>query len=218
MFEKQSAWTNENLSISTATKLVSHSSFQLMSYETAGELTTVDGRIVGRSRLALHRRKLNRRAMGAWEIFEELDSHSDAAMQVGEALLHDYPFDLEHYFNGSGLLVAEHIEIEPEFRGGSLWRQLYFATLGAAIKPLRKKPVEYFFKAFPLAFVGNVMDENCGEFEKALRSLKLMYSIHLGAKQRELSPEFGCFMRAAVPEGLLDRISATRSANTEQLA
>lgn len=173
----------------------------LMAINTTGSLISAAGEAIGNCRFIVYRKKRNRPQLDADEIFSELDALSHSAMQIGEALMDTYEFELVYNFNTSCLLVADRVFVEPEYRGASLWKALYFATMEEALRPLKNVPDEYFFKAFPLEYEGNVTEENRSEFQEAERNLKVMYSIHLNAKKL-CTEGSGCFMRAPVPSHL----------------
>lgn len=174
---------------------------QLMAHETEGVMTAEDGRRVGTCTFLTYRRKLNGPSLDTESIYFELDEFSDSAVQVVDALVAWNQYELEYYFNESCVLVAERVEIDPAYRGDAKWKHLYFQTMaGALAGQRRRRPDQFFFKVFPLEFERKVTDENRSGFEVALRSLKLLYSIHLGARSLDLPSEYGCFMRAPVPE------------------
>lgn len=177
---------------------------QLMAHVTEGLLTAGDGRLAGKCSFLTYRRKLNRSWQDSESIYWEMDAISNSAHELADALVTWDEYEFECYFNESCILVAERVEVDPAYRGDGKWKELYFATMAAALAGQQSRvPDQFFFKVFPLEFESNVTDGNRSDFEVALRSLKLLYTIHLGARSLDLPPEYGCFMRAPVPPHLL---------------
>lgn len=156
----------------------------LMAFCTTGNLVSENEETIGKCCFFVLRKKRNQPQMSAEEITDQLDAISQSVMEIGEVLLSEDEFSLEYYFNTSCLLIADRIWIEAGHRGSNLWKTLYFLTMEEALRPLRKTPEEFFFKAFPLAFENKVTDENRLEFTKARRDLTILYAIHLNAKRR----------------------------------
>ncbi|WP_374481282.1 hypothetical protein [Zoogloea sp.] len=131
-----------------------------------------------------------------------MDSIDAQTFDIFDALAEADCFGLESYFNETCLLVAQRIEITPAARGKGAWKALYFATMQKALEAQRRPPVEFFFKAFPLEYEGNVTEKNAAEFAAAQRALKLLYSVQLGAVSLDLPASFDCYMRAPVPDAV----------------
>lgn len=174
----------------------------LMAFVTDGKLVSSEGALVGECRFIVYRRKRNRSWMTTRDICYAMDDLSSRALQVGEAIWTYDECELEYFFNLSCLLVAERVEISPQFRGAGAWKALYFATMEKALEPLKHTPSKFFFKVFPLEFEGKVTEENLTKFAKAERGLRVLYAVHLNAKKLDLPENFGCFMRASVPDYL----------------
>lgn len=132
-----------------------------------------------------------------------MDSIDQQTRDIFEAIAEADALDLEHYFNNSCLLVAQRIEVESSARGQGAWKALYFATMRKALEASRRRPEEFFFKVFPLEHEGNVTEDNSAQFSEALRALRLLYAVQLGATSIELPASFGCYMRAPVPDQVL---------------
>lgn len=173
-----------------------------LAFDTTGTMKTAEGRIVGTCCFTVYRRKFNRRWLDCDEILSALD-HRAATGQIGQALAYHDEYALEVDFNVGGLLIADRIHIEHEFRGRSDWKRLYFATMAEALSSLKRKPEEYYFKVFPLPFEGCCTPENRREFESARRDLRLLYAIHLSATCMQSPHLNGLFMKAPVPTNLL---------------
>ena len=188
--------------IELSTVRASYSDVGIMLFITSGKLTRHSGEEIGQCQFDLYRRKRNRSWMDFEDIYYWMDVISGSGQRMAQALGEDGWIEAEYNFNTSALLVAERIHIEPSARGQGAWKSLYFATMEKALKPLRRTPEEFFFKAFPLEFEGNVTKENEREFKAAERGLKLSYQVHLGAKALEVPADLGCYMRAPVPEYL----------------
>lgn len=177
-----------------------------MAYETQGVMTAEGGRLVGKCSFLTYRRKLNRSWQDSKSIYWGMDAISSSALELADALVTWNECELEYYFNETCILVAERVEVDRAYRGDGKWKDLYFATMaGALIGQGRRRPDQFFFKVFPLEFEKKVTDENRSAFEVALRSLRLLYSIHLGARVLDLPADYGCFMQAPVPPDLLDK-------------
>ena len=186
--------------ITLATAIEVDDSLGLTVRSTVATLHSADGTHIGDCQFDSYRRKRTYRAMTAGRIASEMDNFSHEAMEIGEALLVGDPFALEYYFNHSCLLVANCIEIAPKFRGGRVWKDLYFATMQEALRWQQRRPDEYFFKVFPIEYTGRVTPENQVEFERAQRQLRLLYAIHLDAITMDSEgDDIPSFMRAPVP-------------------
>lgn len=172
---------------------------KLMAFRTTGILVAENEEVLGKSRFYVLRKKRNQPPMGAEEITDEFDAISQSITEIGEVLLSEDQFCLEYYFNTSCLLIADRIWIDADHRGSTLWKTLYFATMEEALRPLKKTPEEFFFKAFPLKFENRVTEKNRSEFAKAQRDLTILYAIHLNAKRLDFSECTDSYMRAPLP-------------------
>lgn len=168
-----------------------------------GSLTTADGHSIGECEFEVLHRKRGYEWLDADEICSVVDEHSALACHVAESLTYLDPCLLEVEFNSGCLLIANRIHIEPTYRGKGLWKRLYFVTMAKTIEKIRRRPLNYWFKVFPLDYehppkVG-VDPQNLG---RAIRDLEMLYAIHLGAKRLEVPAEYGRFMSAPLPPSL----------------
>jgi hypothetical protein len=194
--------------IELTTRRDSSPDLDLIAFRTLGRLIRPDGDIAGVCRFASYRRKRSKAALNAAQICDELDAVSQEELDLGEALASWNPQRLEGYINNAGLLIAERVEVFAPAKGSGAWKALYFATMEKTLAQHRHRPEEFFFTVFPLDFTGRVNRGNLSEFQTALRSMKLLYATHLGAKALGLPKKSGSFMRAPVPEAMLRQAPA----------
>jgi hypothetical protein len=196
--------------IELTTQRDSSPDLDLIAFRTRGRLLRPDGDIAGVCRFASYRRKRSKAALNAAQICTELDAVSQEELDLGEALASWNPQRLEGYINNAGLLIAERVEVFAPLKGSGAWKALYFATMEKTLAQHKQRPEEFFFTVFPLDFAGRVSRANLGEFQAALRGMKLLYATHLDAKALGLPAKSGSFMRAPVPEAMRRHAPAAR--------
>lgn len=139
------------------------------------------------------RRPRTKPAMDADWIAEEMDNISAAAGRMGATLLEVDEFNLEHYVNSSSLVVADRVQVLPEFRDTSFWKELFALSLRHALEPRVPVPEFGYLHAFPLEFEGRV-DGNQEAFAHGTRRLQHLYSKSLGARELAAGHSTGCYM------------------------
>lgn len=168
-----------------------------------GRLTTAEGRVIGECEFEALQRKQGHGWLDGEAICSELDKHRAISYQVARCLHSQDPYFLEAEFNSSCLLFANRIRVDREFRGGSLWKRLYFTTMAKTVEKMRRLPLNYWFKVFPLDFEQPAREStDPRDLGRAIRDLEMLYSIHLGAKRLEVPAEYGRFMSAPLPPSL----------------
>lgn len=169
-----------------------------LAYRVRGTLSAAR-EAIATCRVSIYRRK---RSHGAYYdadsiIMDALDSIDQTAYDDGEALRAWNEDALEWLFNSRLVLIVDKIEVSPQHRGNDTWKRLYFDTLRKALEgePVDAWPSEYFFKVYPLDHARM----RPSEIDKAVRALRRLYALHLGARALDLPASHGCYMRAPLP-------------------
>lgn len=139
------------------------------------------------------RRPRTKPEMDAEWIADELDNISSSVSRMAYALLEIDQFNFEDFVNQSSLVVAERIEVQPEFRGTSFWKELFALCLHHSLEPRMQVPEIGYLNAFPLEFEGKVQG-NEAAFARGKRRLQLLYAMNLGARVVTDEVLHGCLM------------------------
>lgn len=127
-------------------------------------------------------------------IAQEMDNISQSTCDMACTLLDCDGWVLWECVNDSSLVVAERIEIKPEFRGSSLWRELFALSLRHSIESHRDLPEFGYLKAFPLQYEGNLTGNETA-FAEASEKLKRLYATKLSAHQLSDDDSHDAYMK-----------------------
>ena len=86
------------------------------------------------------------------------------------------------------------LEVQPEFRGTSFWKELFALCLHHSLEPRIQVPEIGYLNAFPLEFEGKVQG-NEAAFARGKRRLQLLYAMNLGARVVTDEVPHGCLMQ-----------------------
>lgn len=139
------------------------------------------------------RRLRTKPEMDADWIADELDNVSSSVSRMAYTLLEVDQFNLEDFVNQSSLVVAERIEVQPDFRGTSFWKELFALCLRHSLEPRIQAPEIGYLNAFPLEFEGKLQG-NEAAFARGKRRLQLLYAMNLGARVLTDEVAHGCLM------------------------
>lgn len=139
------------------------------------------------------RRPRTKPQLDAEWIANEMDNISSDASHMANTLLEVDAFNLEDCVNGSSLVVADRIEVQAEFRGTSLWKELFALCLRHSLEQQIRVPEFGYLNAFPLEFRGKVQG-NEATITQGKRRLQLLYAMSLGARVISNDGTHGSYM------------------------